>query len=750
MATLNSVKAWTSTRREFLEAGAIAGAGAFLHPMVSRAVSSPTATGAGWAQKPMRWAQLTLVEDDPGKFDLQFWLDYFRRTRSDGVCLSGGGCVAYYPTQVPFHHRSAWLGDGDVLGELIEGCRKLDMTILVRTDPHATYDDVQAAHPDWIQVTADGKPRRHWASPEMWVTCALGPYNFEFMTAVHREIMTRYRVEGIFLNRWDGSGMCYCQHCQANFKAASGFELPRTDDPRDPVRRAYTLWWQQRLVEVLTVWNEALRGINPEACVIPNNGAGASTALDALRISSMTPMLVADRQARQGLMPPWMMGKTAREFRATMGQKPIVGLFGVGLEEPYRWKDSVQGDAEIRIWAIEGIANGMRPWFSKFSGTLHDRRWLNGVETLYTWAAKNERYLRHEEPIARIGIVFSHQTVAYYAGSSARDKVENACLGWCQMLIESRLQFEMVHDGTLNAEHLSRFRTLILPNIAALSDVQCEQLRAFVRTGGNLVATYETSLYDEWGVRRKDFGLGDLFGASYAGKVQGPMQNSYLKLEHESAPHHPIFKGLEDASRIVNAVSQVMVEPRGKLASMPLTVIPSYPDLPMEKVYPRQGDSGIAAVYLQERAIAESAASGRVVYLPSDLDRTFWEVLAEDHLKLLRNIAEWATQEAAAVEVTGPGLIDVVAWNDREAIVVHLVNLTNPMAMKGPYREFVPVGQQQIRLRLLQALKAQSAKLLVAEKEVAINHSDGTMTVTVPSITVPSILDHEVVVITKS
>ena len=26
----------------------------------------------------MRWAQLTLVEDDPGKFDPEFWLDYFR------------------------------------------------------------------------------------------------------------------------------------------------------------------------------------------------------------------------------------------------------------------------------------------------------------------------------------------------------------------------------------------------------------------------------------------------------------------------------------------------------------------------------------------------------------------------------------------------------------------------------------------------------------------------------------------------
>jgi hypothetical protein len=45
-----------------------------------------------------------------------------------------------------FHHRSVWLGDRDVLGELIAGCRKSDMSIPVRTDRHATYDDLKVAH----------------------------------------------------------------------------------------------------------------------------------------------------------------------------------------------------------------------------------------------------------------------------------------------------------------------------------------------------------------------------------------------------------------------------------------------------------------------------------------------------------------------------------------------------------------------------------------------------------------------------
>ena len=130
--------------------------------------------------------------------------------------------------------------------------------------------------------------------------------------------------------------------------------------------------------------------------MIPNNGGGARNSLDTLEISRRTPMLVADRQARRGLAAPWQMGKTAKEYRSTMAGKPVVGLFGVGLEEPYRWKDSVNSSAEIRIWVLDAIANGMRPWFSKFSGTLHDERWLKGVEDIYQWADKNQPYLTHQ------------------------------------------------------------------------------------------------------------------------------------------------------------------------------------------------------------------------------------------------------------------------------------------------------------------------------------------------------------------
>src|SRR5574341_136027 len=91
-------------RREFLKSTVVAGAAIASAglPLNLRAAVSAGARRPDWTDRPMRWAQLTLVEDDPGKFDLQFWLDYFKRTHSDAVCLSAGGCVAFYPTEIKF------------------------------------------------------------------------------------------------------------------------------------------------------------------------------------------------------------------------------------------------------------------------------------------------------------------------------------------------------------------------------------------------------------------------------------------------------------------------------------------------------------------------------------------------------------------------------------------------------------------------------------------------------------------------
>ena len=98
------------SRRDFLHvtSGASVGAALLGHGAfegASEPASDQRLTGMeGWFDRPMRWVQLTLVENDPGRFDPDFWLDYFRRLHADAATLSAGGIVAYYPTRIPLHH----------------------------------------------------------------------------------------------------------------------------------------------------------------------------------------------------------------------------------------------------------------------------------------------------------------------------------------------------------------------------------------------------------------------------------------------------------------------------------------------------------------------------------------------------------------------------------------------------------------------------------------------------------------------
>jgi Hypothetical glycosyl hydrolase 6/Beta-galactosidase trimerisation domain len=704
--------------------------------MAQSGAENAQAGATGWYDRPMRWAQLSFVESDPGNYDMAFWPDYFKRVHADATILNAGGCVAFYPTQIPLHYRSKWLGDRDAFGDLAGRCRELGMNVVARTDAHACHQDMYDAHPDWIAVDEHGNKRRHTSDPDFWFTCALGPYNFDFMTRVHQEIMTRYKVDGIFTNRWAGSGMCYCQHCQENFRAFSGLDLPRTLDPQNPARHAYILWHQSRLFELWRLWNAKIQEINPNASYIANAGGGALSDLDMKTIGELAPTLFADRQGRSGAMAPWMNGKSAKEFRSTLGGKAIAGIFSVGFEDKYRWKDSVQSGAEIRLWVADGIAQGFRPTFTKFDARPFDKRWLPVVEEIFQWHHANQDYFRNEQSLARVGMVYSQQTAAFYAGPDAVEKVDYPALGFYQALIEARIPFEMVHDRLLDRQHVERFRTLILPNIAALSDEQCRQIEDFVNRGGNVIATYETSLYDQWGKQRPNFGLAALFGASYAGRVEGPMLNSYLDLEKDpsSGQYHPLLAGLEDAGRIINGIHRVHVLANGETEAAPLRVVPTYPDLPMEECFPRPTKDHEAGVFLRDTGHA------RVVYFPWDVDRTLWEVMDVDHAKLLRNAVVWATNEMQPVSVQGTGVVDISVFTQKQSMTVHIVNLTNPMMMKGPVRETIPISNQKARIRIPGNRRVSRARLLVAGNELPYRMEDGMITAEIPSIDV-----HEVV-----
>jgi len=166
----------------------------------------------------------------------------------------------------------------------------------------------------------------------------------------------------------------------------------------------------------------------------------------------------------------------------------------------------------------------------------------------------------------------------------------------------------------------------------------------------------------------------------------------------------------------------------------PLMLIPSYPDLPMESVYPRDTTTRTAMAYCRE------VGRGRVVYLPMDIDRCFWQVMNPDQRLILRNAVEWAADEQSFIHVEGPGVLDIACWRQPDFITVHLVNLTNPMLLRAPFRELIQTGPYRVKLTLPPDVVVKGVRSLATGADLKTSLSERELTVEVPSILLHEVL----------
>jgi hypothetical protein len=109
---------------------------------------------------------------------------------------------------------------------------------------------------------------------------------------------------------------------------------------------------------------------------------------------------------------------------------------------------------------------------------------------------------------------------------------------------------------------------------------------------------------------------------------------------------------------------------------------------------------------------------------------------------LIRNAVLWATNEEPPVTVEGPGMLDITVWTQKQSMTVHLVNLTNPMMMKGPVREIIGLPGQRVQVRVPEGRRVAGAQLLVAKGKVPYREASGVLELQVPSIGL-----HEVVAV---
>jgi hypothetical protein len=720
-----------------------------------------------WYKTVTRWGQINITEKDPAQYDIGWWRKFWKQTDTEGVIVNAGGIVAYYPTLIPLHHKAEYLQGRDLFGELCQAAHNDGLAVFARMDSNRAHEDFYRAHPDWFSIDANGKP---YKAADLYITCVNSPYYEEYIPSILTEIATMYHPDAFTDNSWSGLGresICYCENCKRSFRDKTGKNIPFKNWD-DKVYKQWIRWNYDRRLEIWDLNNRTTKAAGGDNCIWSGMNSGSISGQsrsfrDYKEIAKRADIIMLDDQSRSDATGFQHNGEIGKLVHGMLGWEKLAPESMAMYQHQRPWfRLSSKPVAEARMWMLNGIAGGIQPWWHMISAYHEDRRMHHTPAPVLRWHKANETYLLNRKPVANIGVVWSQQNIDFYGRDDVAELVDLPWRGMIQALVRSRIPHLVVH-----ADHIDRdaamFSVLVLPNLALMTDEHLAAVRRFVDRGGSLIATGDTSLCDEWGDPRSDYGLADLFGAHVVSsqplkkvapveKMAGEAYHTYLRLTPElrgqmEGPHtrnepavtgkrHPILKGFEETDILpYGGLLEPLKIDNGAEALM--TFIPQFPTYPPEKAYMREPKTDIPGVIINTRA-----NGSRIVFIPADIDRQFGRFNLPDHGNLLRNIVRWAAKEDIPLEVEGAGLVDCHLYSQQNRLILHIVNVTSAATWRQPLDELIAIGPLKVKVKLPANVAGGKVRSLVTAQGIPANVSKGWC-----QFEIKSILDHEVIVI---
>src|SRR5580704_2638231 len=633
-AGLDHLDAMTSAAEEVASTGIIVEPPQRLPPNAS--------AGVPWQQKIRRVGQTNFTEYDPAVMNVNQWADYWHSVKADIVYVSVTGILAFYPSKVQFHKHGKFLKDRDLFGECVTAAKKRGMRVVARMSPDLNWPDALEAHPEWAMRHDDGSVQHSEEDPRLFKTCMFTSYMDDYVPAIMREVNSLYDVDCFYTNGWPPLGnlpVCYCAVCS---------KLPAPGSPA---------YWHAFTDRVLSLWQRydtIAKEKKPDSFFFANSGGNVRGGPNLDRLGKVTTWFQADNQGRAyDDAAVWGCSLQGRVCNAVLDGKVAANVTAAYSTGTPGWRNISKNPAEARMWLNETVASGMVPYFhfvGAENGFVEDCRWEQVGADYFRWTAGHDAHLTTRRSIANIGVVIGQGTQLLYPGPASapsRAYMHETTQGIYDALLQGRFAFDFVHEDRLELERLAKYRALLLPNVAMLSDRQCNQLRDYVRSGGSLMASFETSLYDEDLKPRADFGLADIMGVSKNGDAIGTNGNPYsARIEAVAGPPPPILQGFHDTNWLAGAQNRVPLKP---VDSPLLTVVPGFVRYPPELAYPAHPHTNEPAI-----VVRESGAS-RMAWFPGDIERTYWLTGHGDLLRLLHNAIRWVSHDERVVQVEGPG-----------------------------------------------------------------------------------------------
>ncbi len=637
-------------------------------------------------------------------------------------------------TEMFFKSRLSKKKNRDVIGEFLPLAKKAGIRTVVYMNLHWFTKTFADAHPDWWVMTYEGKHIEHLYGDDDASFCINSPWRNWSFTLL--EDVCNYEIDGVF---YDGPvaflrrGGCFCAHCRKLFQETYGREMPAPDQSK---REDYALLREFTVNSMVRYYRDAMHVIRTARPGIVGYANYANVAEPDWAAGRANRRLIPEMDAllaEGGFMygraskAIFKTGASSRLYETQSGEKPSINAVSMAFS-PWRWI-SLSG-AETRVLLSEASV-GVNPYYAIFIHGIE----MPGIEAagdVYGFLAKNTKYYRKTVSGARVALLQSAQTLNTYAGvdipwadlsyqkekrAEAVGNYSRSFYGFYEMLLRSRIPFDVIDETRLTEAGLDRYGAIVLPNAACLSDGQCASLTSFVRDGGKVVADFESSHYDEYGQRRENFGLSEVFGARSLNDVSGHRRWDYVYTVDKEATHLTWMK------------TDFFPAPRRNLrVAIKEGIVQAVFSEPLISNIIASGKRSDQAFLIENRF-----GEGRCFYFPTMFGEFYEETHADMYPRLL---AEILGRETVPVSVMGaPHMMDVhLRLQPRQKrTMVHLVNLE-----LGPIDEIVPAYRVKVDVQVDYPVKTATA--LRSGKMLKFKQKKGVV-----SLTLPELLEFEVI-----
>ncbi len=668
-----------------------------------------------WYQKQLRIVQTVLREPDVVGYDAESVATYLEEVNANCIVINGGGILDFFRHELETANPNPFMTDEDILKDLTEACHRRGIKVIVRVDFRGVDKKVYDLHPDWFAMNEHGEPM-YWANLSaipnpLYAPCYLSYYRNEHAFRFSDLLFERYGVDGVWENAPFQNGICYCELCREQYRKDLGKELPRGGDFLDRTYDEYRRWKAGGLNLHLEQYKKRVKryGDDKIYCaeifgLFYDHYKGTSSDLYQVKDHFdflVTPLFTANHEP---LSAPSMLMKFLKGLEP---DKVPVMLFGhLGTNNELRYVSS--SVPETRIWMWQAASAGGSLWDCIFNGqhpdATYDRRNAYLIRDIYAYMREHEELLNDQLPTADVSIYYSRNSNNIFNnGNRSKDAYITHLIGLEQLLVSNRIQYEFLLDQELSEERLRSVKCLVIPNGACLSDEEIECIRGYVRGGGRLIATGETSLYDPDGAARKQFGLQDVFGCSFTGIRKDCTQYGYQYVRES----HPMTVGFERTKLLANWGINLLVKPH-EGAECPITYVP--------QIYPQSPERAWLRSYETEfpTCVVHPFGSGVSVYFPYGVDRNIWMHGHADFRTVLENALTHQLGDCRRVRSNAPSSVHMQLNRVRGkegSYMLHLINTTSaPMrpvqgiiALSDLEVEVVTEGSGPLRLNALWA-----------------------------------------------